>query len=75
MNVAIKAIIPLLILISLGFLSRKLNILKTGDERILSAYVYYFALPSLFFIEISKIKFTKEILLFIIAGISPILFI
>ncbi|MCD6171496.1 MAG: AEC family transporter [Thermoplasmata archaeon] len=63
MNVALNAIIPLLILISLGFLSRKANILKEGDERILSAYVYYFALPSLFFVAISEIKFTEEILL------------
>ncbi|MCD6222631.1 MAG: AEC family transporter [Thermoplasmata archaeon] len=47
MNPAINAIIPLLILISLGFLSRKFGILKAGDERVLSAYVYYFALPSL----------------------------
>ncbi len=73
MNVAIKAIIPLLILISLGFLSRKVNILKKGDERVLSAYVYYFALPSLFFVAISEIKFTEEILLFIIAGALPII--
>jgi len=74
MNVALNAIIPLLILISLGFLSRKANILKEGDERILSAYVYYFALPSLFFVAISEIKFTEEILLFIISGILPIIF-
>lgn len=47
MNPAINAIMPLLILISLGFLSRRFGILKAGDERVLSAYVYYFALPSL----------------------------
>ena len=73
MNVAISAVVPLLILIFLGYLSRKLNILKAGDERVLAAYVYYFALPSLFVIEISKIKFTEEILLFIIAGFLPLL--
>ena len=73
MNVAINAVVPLLILIFLGYLSRKLNILKAGDERVLAAYVYYFALPSLFVIEISKIKFTEEILLFIIAGFLPLL--
>ena len=32
MNPAINAIIPLLILISLGFLSRRSGILKAGDE-------------------------------------------
>jgi len=29
-----------------GFLSRKIGVLKSGDERVLSAYVYYFALPA-----------------------------
>ena len=39
--------VPILFLIGIGFLSRKLGILKLGDERVLSAYVYYFALPAL----------------------------
>ncbi len=73
MNIAINAVVPLLILIFLGYLSRRLNILKSGDERVLAAYVYYFALPSLFVIEISKIKFTEKILLFIITGFLPLL--
>ena len=71
MNVAVKAVIPLLILIFLGYLSRKINILKAGDERVLSAYVYYFALPSLFFVAISEIRFNESILLFILGGVAP----
>ena len=73
MNVAIKAVVPLLILIFLGYISRKINILKAGDERVLSAYVYYFALPSLFFVAISEIRFNTSILLFILGGVAPIL--
>lgn len=72
MSVALTTIVPLLILISSGFISKKLNILKKGDERVLSAYVYYFALPSLFIVIISEVKFTKEILTFILAGILPV---
>ncbi|MCD6474567.1 MAG: AEC family transporter [Thermoplasmata archaeon] len=73
MNPAINAIIPLLILISLGFLSRRFGILKAGDERVLSAYVYYFALPSLFLVAISEVKFTEEMVLFILSGVLPII--
>jgi len=56
-----------------GLLSRKLGILKSGDERILSAYVYYFALPALFFVNMTETNFTEETLRFMLAGIIPIL--
>ena len=64
--------IPILFLIGTGFLSRKVGILKPGDERVLSAYVYFFALPSLFFIDLSETSFVAETLSFIFAGITPI---
>jgi len=47
--------------------------MKAGDERVLSAYVYYFALPALFFINMAETVFTSEILTFIFAGITPII--
>ncbi len=71
-NTAIRTIVPILLLIGAGFFSRKMNILKLGDERVLSAYVYYFALPALFFINMTKIDFASEILLLISAAIVPI---
>jgi len=64
--------VPILFLIGTGFLSRKFGILKSGDERVLSAYVYFFALPSLFFIDLSETSFVAETLSFIFAGIIPI---
>jgi len=64
--------VPILFLIGTGFLSRKIGILKQGDERVLSAYVYFFALPSLFFIDLSETSFVAETLSFIFAGIFPI---
>jgi len=64
--------VPILFLIGTGFLSRKFGILKSGDERVLSAYVYFFALPSLFFIDLSETSFVAETLSFIFAGITPI---
>jgi predicted permease len=40
---------------------------------VLSAYVYYFALPALFFVDLAETRFVGETLSFIYAGIIPIL--
>ena len=64
--------VPILLLIGIGFLSRKFGILKSGDERVLSAYVYYFALPALFIIDLAETSFVTETLTFIFAGIIPV---
>ncbi len=71
-NVVIRTVFPILFLIGIGFLSRKFNLLKSGDERVLSAYVYYFALPALFFVDLAETSFVRETLIFIFAGIIPI---
>ncbi len=72
-DIILRTIIPILLLMGIGFLSRKLGILKSGDERILSAYVYYFALPALFFVNMTETNFTEETLRLMLAGIIPIL--
>ncbi|TET19194.1 AEC family transporter [Candidatus Bathyarchaeota archaeon] len=72
-DIILRTIIPILLLMGTGFLSRKLGILKSGDERILSAYVYYFALPALFFVNMTETNFTEGTLRFMLAGIIPIL--
>jgi len=74
-DIAIRTIVPILLLITLGFLSRKIGILKSGDERVLNAYVYYFALPALFLIDLAEIDFTTENLTFALAGIIPVILI
>jgi len=55
-----------------GFLSRKTGILKSGDERVLSAYVYYFALPALSLLNLAETEFTRETFRFMVAGILPV---
>ncbi len=65
--------VPILLLMGIGFLSRKFGILKAGDERVLSAYVYYFALPALFIVDLAETSFVTETLTFILAGIIPVL--
>ncbi len=71
-NALIGTAIPILLLIGIGFLSRKLGFLRSGDERVLSAYVYYFALPALFFVDLAETSFVGETLSFIFAGIIPV---
>jgi len=72
-DIILRTIMPILLLVGTGLLSRKLGILKSGDERILSAYVYYFALPALFFVNLTETTFTGETLNFMLSGIIPIL--
>jgi predicted permease len=72
-QIVLRTVIPIFLLMGLGFLSRKIGILKSGDERILSAYVYYFALPALFLVDLSNVNFNEENVRFIVAGIIPIL--
>jgi len=71
-NIVIRTIMPILLLIGTGFFSRKLGIFKSGDERVLSAYVYYFALPALFLVNMAETNFTEETFRFIFAGIIPV---
>ena len=71
-NAIIQTAVPILLLMVTGFLSRKAQILKPGDERVLSAYVYYFALPALFIIDLAETMFLTETLVFIFSGIIPI---
>lgn len=40
--------VPVLLLMTIGFLLGNFGILKQRDERVLSAYVYFFALPAIF---------------------------
>jgi predicted permease len=64
--------VPILLLMTIGFLSRKFGILKHGDERVLSAYVYFFALPALFIVDLAETTFEAKTLTFIFAGIMSV---
>lgn len=72
-NVVIQTTIPIVLLIGMGFFSRRMGFLKSGDERVLSAYVYYFALPALFFVNMVETNFIEETLRFMFGGIIPVL--
>lgn len=68
----IDTAVPILLLMGVGFLSRKFGVLKLGDERVLSAYVYFFALPALFLVDLAETTFVAETLTFVLAGVIPI---
>jgi malonate transporter len=72
-NIVIKTTIPIFLLMGAGLLSRKTGILKSGDERVLSAYVYYFAMPALSLLNLAETEFTGETFRFMLAGILPVL--
>lgn len=72
-EVVIRTSVPILFLIGAGLLSRRIGVLKSGDERVLSAYLYYFALPAFFFVNIAEADFSQETLVLMAAGILPIL--
>jgi len=71
-SIVVRTIVPILLLIGAGFLARNRGFLKSGDQRVLSAYVYYFALPALFFINMTETSFTQETLRFAFVGNLPI---
>lgn len=73
LDLLIRTMSPIFLLMGLGMLSRKVHFLKSGDERVFSAYVYYFALPALFLIKLAETNFTVGLLSYIFAGILPIL--
>ena len=70
---ALQTIVPIMLLVGVGFASRKLGILKNGDQRVLSAYVYYWALPALLLANIAETEFNAETMRFMGAGITPVL--
>ncbi|MFC1770757.1 AEC family transporter [Candidatus Margulisiibacteriota bacterium] len=64
--------INLAIILSIGIMSRKLNVLQKNDAKVLSSYVYYFSLPALFITKISGLSITKGSSGLIIGSYFPI---
>ncbi len=71
-NAFVRTIIPIALLIGAGLLSRKMGFLKRGDERVLSAYLYYFALPALFLVNMAELDFNEEVIRYMAAGVTPV---
>ena len=72
-RVAVLTIIPMLLLTGAGVLARRFEILRAGDDRVLNAYLYYFALPALFIADLSETSLDGPHLTFILANMLPAL--
>ena len=72
-GILVRTAVPILFLMIAGYLSRRAGLLRPGDERVFSSYLYYFALPALFFVSVSESVFSPRTVLFVLAGILPIL--
>jgi len=66
-----NTVIPIFLLIGMGLFSRKMEFLKSGDERVLSTYLYYFSLPALLLINLSEIVLDSYTFKFVIVGTLP----
>lgn len=72
-SVVVRTIVPIFLLMGFGYLAKRTGLMRAGDERVLNTYVYYFALPAFFIVDLSKIEFHANNLRFAIAGIIPII--
>ena len=69
----LKSLLTILILILLGSLSRKTKIFSKEHVKTLSSFVYYFALPSLFFVELMNLDLFSLDYYVILGVLLPIL--
>lgn len=70
-EIVVRSIVPIILLIAAGFAARHFNIFKKGDEKILASYVFILALPALFFINMSELSITREVLAYMAATAVP----
>jgi hypothetical protein len=71
LQVAAKTITPIFSLMALGYLSRLRGVLREGDERVFSSYLYYFGLPALLAVDLSETALTREALGLMALNLAP----
>ncbi|MBS1250962.1 MAG: hypothetical protein MAG431_02561 [Chloroflexi bacterium] len=69
----LKSLLTILILVLLGIASRKANIFAKEHVKTLSSFVYYFALPALFFVELMNLDLFSLDYHVIVGTLLPIL--
>ena len=70
-SVVLRTVVPILLLIGAGFSSRKFGLLQKGDQRVLSSYIFYFALPALLLVNMSEIPLDLQTFKFVLAVLLP----
>ncbi len=70
-SVILKTVVPIILLIGAGYCSKWFRLFQSGEEKVFSRFIYYFALPALFIANMSEIAFDRETLKFITASLLP----
>ncbi len=71
LQVAARTITPIFSLMALGYLSRLRGVLRAGDERVFSSYLYYFGLPALLIVDLSETALTREAVGLMALNLAP----
>jgi malonate transporter len=71
LQVAARTITPIFSLMALGYLSRLRGVLRAGDERVFSSYLYYFGLPALLTVDLSETALTREAVGLMALNLAP----
>ncbi len=67
----LTSLFTILIIVLLGILSRKFRIFKAEHAKTLSSFVYYFGLPTLFFVKISNLDLFSLDLHLVLGTLMP----
>lgn len=70
-EVILRTLVPIILLIAVGFASRHFHIFRSGDEKIFSSYVFFLALPALFFVNMSELVLGRQVLVYMLATAIP----
>lgn len=70
---ALRTVAPIALLVGAGVASRATGVLREGDARVLNAYLYWFALPALFVVNISEMVLGRGNARFVLACVLPVL--
>jgi len=70
---ALRAVAPIALLVGAGVAARATGVLREGDARVLNAYLYWFALPALFVVDLSAMRLDGASARFVLAGAVPML--
>jgi len=67
----LNSLLTILIIVLLGIFSRKLGVYKTEHAKTLSSFVYYFGLPTLFFVKIANLDLYSLDLRLVLGTLVP----
>lgn len=72
LTTALRTVAPIALLVGAGVAARATGVLRAGDARVLNAYVYWFALPALFVVDISGLSLDSANARFMLASALPV---